>query len=301
MLLTVTFEIGISGHYAQIVHGIFMLKGNWIIFFCVSFAACGGGGSGVSAPVDSPVIEVTPSIKGFQVTWSSVQAATSYNLYSASDPALTPDNWAAMTDTSMQIDATTPFTKTVDNLFEEYFIVATAVNDGGESPASNKVSFFPRYEITGVSNQYVRDHATGLEWHRCSNGQNWNDTQNRCDGEVKRQSATNNSSDAPSGWRLPSVNEAMSIAYCDSRDPKVFPGTAANPACRFSSAPVVVTSVFTDISIASAYQTRELFTPTYDSQPYVRTVTYRDGRHGVSAPYNHPDVRIAALWVRDFK
>lgn len=264
--------------------------------------ACGGGGGGVSAPVDSPLIEVTSSVNGFQVTWSSVQTATSYNLYSASDPELTPDNWAAMTDTSMHIDATSPFTKIVDNLFEEYFIVATAVNDGGESPASNKVSFFPRYEITGVSNQYVRDHATGLEWHRCSNGQDWNNTQNRCDGEVKRQSATNNSSDAPSGWRLPSVNEAMSIAYCDSRDPKVFPGTTgSSPACRFSSAPVVVTSVFTDISIVSAYQTSDLFTPTYDSQPYVKTIAYKEGGYGISVPYNNPGVSIAALWVRDFE
>ena len=79
--------------------------------------------------------------------------------------------------------------------------------------------------FTEVAPGVVKDSRTGLEWMRCSLGQQWSATANTCTGEVKKynwQGAQDiakkfNSMGGYGGkadWRVPTVRELQSIRYC---------------------------------------------------------------------------------------
>jgi hypothetical protein len=71
----------------------------------------------------------------------------------------------------------------------------------------------------------VKDTRTGLEWMRCSLGQEWSNSNKTCVGEIKKfnwqgaqdAAARQNSSGGiagRAGWRVPNVRELQSIRYC---------------------------------------------------------------------------------------
>ena len=71
----------------------------------------------------------------------------------------------------------------------------------------------------------IKDTRTGLEWMRCSLGQEWKESTKTCTGEVKKFSwqgaqdaATKQNSTGGfagrTGWRVPSVHELQGIRYC---------------------------------------------------------------------------------------
>ena len=79
--------------------------------------------------------------------------------------------------------------------------------------------------FTEVAPGVVKDSRTGLEWMRCSLGQQWSVTANTCTGEVKKfnwQGAQDiakkfNSMGGNGGkadWRVPTIRELQSIRYC---------------------------------------------------------------------------------------
>lgn len=267
----------------------------------------GGGGGSNDAPAaptapNSPTIEASASAKKYMVTWAEVEGATSYNVYSSSEPDQDPKNYAAYDNPHMTANAKSPLEHTVSKLNEEYFVVATSFNGPSESPASNRARVFPRYEISGPNNEYIRDYATNLEWQRCSRGQSWNGTTKFCDGEATRDRMANNGAAAPNGWKVPTLAEAQSLVYCDSRTPAAFPpytDSASNQKCQDSySSPTVVNHVFPNTGTDSNYQTSTLY---YSGSTLVaRTISYIDGSYCCGVPYNHPDVRIAVRYVRSF-
>lgn len=110
---------------------------------------CGGGGgggfanpvapSGPSAPA-APVIAAAASSQANTntITWNPVIGATSYNLYWATSAA------SATASAGAQITkVTSPYTHSVPTGGTTYYYVATAVNGGGESGASNVASATP--------------------------------------------------------------------------------------------------------------------------------------------------------------
>ena len=77
-----------------------------------------------------------------------------------------------------------------------------------------------RYEPIGTEGSVIRDTVTGLEWQRCSVGQMWNPTTNRCDDDPNTY-AWNDALGltAPGGFRLPTINELRTLVYCSTGDP----------------------------------------------------------------------------------
>ena len=100
-----------------------------------------------------------------------------------------------------------------------------------------------RYQIRGSRGEVVRDVVTGLEWQRCSFGQNWNgDT---CVGEAVKLnwSAAQTAGDQSQGWRLPAREELFTLVYCSSgmcREPWM----QNVPCCSESDSPTIVAAAF---------------------------------------------------------
>ena len=79
--------------------------------------------------------------------------------------------------------------------------------------------------FTVVATGVVKDSRTGLEWMRCSLGQEWSVKSNTCTGAVKEfnwQGALDTSKKlnatggyaGKSDWRVPTLRELQSIRYC---------------------------------------------------------------------------------------
>ncbi len=88
-------------------------------------------------------------------------------------------------------------------------------------------------------NGTVSDHATGLMWKKCSEGQTWHKTDNNCQGQaagITWDDALNQAEILNAGrgfagfndWRLPTVKELSTLVEYDRPTPidlKVFPAT----------------------------------------------------------------------------
>ena len=99
-------------------------------------------------------------------------------------------------------------------------MAATCLLQASPHALADDAAFF-----TEVAPGVVKDSRTGLEWMRCSLGQQWSATANTCTGEVKNykwQGAQDiakkfNSMGGNGGkadWRVPTVRELQSIRYC---------------------------------------------------------------------------------------
>ena len=79
--------------------------------------------------------------------------------------------------------------------------------------------------FTGTAPGVVKDTRTGLEWMRCSLGQDWDVTANTCVGSVNKysyQAALNIAQDINNArgyakytdWRVPTIRELQSLRFC---------------------------------------------------------------------------------------
>ncbi|WP_200154933.1 DUF1566 domain-containing protein [Chromatium okenii] len=89
-----------------------------------------------------------------------------------------------------------------------------------------------RYLPLGDNGEIIRDVRTGLEWQRCSVGQTWNKTTQKCDGDAAmfdwdtaiKQTATG-------GFRIPTIDELKTLVYCSSGTPVTIGMTADLTPC----------------------------------------------------------------------
>ena len=81
--------------------------------------------------------------------------------------------------------------------------------------------------FTAVAPGVVKDNRTGLQWMRCSLGQNWSESGRTCTGAVKKYTWQGAQAQdiakklnamggygGQTGWRVPTVRELQSIRYC---------------------------------------------------------------------------------------
>ncbi len=72
----------------------------------------------------------------------------------------------------------------------------------------------------GAAGSIILDTVTGLEWQRCSVGQTWDASQQRCKGNANSYRRSDALIQAtPDGFRLPTISELRSLVYCSTGDP----------------------------------------------------------------------------------
>lgn len=119
------------------------------------------------------------------------------------------------------------------------------ISTGGNTCGSD-VLVAERYLVNNCG--VVKDIVTNLEWQRCSVGQKWNAQTKNCDGYITPLNwyqATDLT--AEGGWRLPTVTELRSLAYCSSGDPVYF-GIEDYSHCNGAfTRPTIVVEVFPNV------------------------------------------------------
>ncbi len=109
------------------------------------------------------------------------------------------------------------------SIWERTFCVAIGLALGGLHDLAAQTADAKAFSVLAAG--VVKDTRTGLEWMRCSFGQEWNDSSKTCTGEMKKfnwqgaldAAAKQNSMGGVAGrtgWRVPSVRELQSIRYC---------------------------------------------------------------------------------------
>jgi hypothetical protein len=86
-----------------------------------------------------------------------------------------------------------------------------------------------RYVILESQRDVARDAVTGLEWQRCSLGQDWDGQ--TCTGEAAHYTweEAGQAADAVADWRLPTIDELRTLVYCSSSGPhERFPGNGGS-------------------------------------------------------------------------
>jgi hypothetical protein len=117
----------------------------WLVAFLAGGCSGGSGSNGGgSFPPAAPLgAAVQPGDRSVTVTWDAVSGATSYNVYLAADPSLSPGNYAALTEGARRSGAGSPMQVAGLRPAYGYYFVVTAVGAGGESAPSAKVRAVP--------------------------------------------------------------------------------------------------------------------------------------------------------------
>ena len=147
-----------------------------LLFILSSISACGGGGgednnggddSDTTIPSTPQNLVTVPGIESVQLNWDSVSGATSYKIYwnttgnvSASDSALTSN--------------TNEYQHTNLSTGLEYHYIVTAINDAGESSASNSVSAFPLLDSPKNITTIRSDAVINLSWSDVAAAESYN-------------------------------------------------------------------------------------------------------------------------------
>ncbi|WP_341939657.1 Lcl domain-containing protein [Marinimicrobium sp. C2-29] len=158
------------------------------------------------------------------------------------------------------------------------------VVDVNENQEVNAHFLNDRYEFpaSGV----VLDNETGLEWQRCTYGQEW--TGVTCEGSVEKEGWQNiEDKFFPGGWRLPTKDELASIVYCDSGNPS-FEGDYRGPCHNEYTSPTIA-----DWAFPNTWRTTYWSSSTYGGVPVVRD--FENGKAG----YLEVSTGLAFRLVRD--
>jgi hypothetical protein len=98
------------------------------------------------------------------------------------------------------------------------------------SPSATSRRISDRYRPLGPNGAIIEDTTTGLQWMRCSQGQQW--TGDTCDSDAARrawdeamQIAREFSFADHTDWRLPTKEELRTLVYCSSGQPKTWNDT----------------------------------------------------------------------------
>jgi len=121
------------------------------------------------------------------LTWSPVASAASYNVYYSENPGVTKTNGAVIAGVDM------PFALTGLTNGVKYYVIVTAVNSAGESPASSELSFtFTKFATLSVPQNLaikVGDGVATLTWDLVASATSYNVYYSR-DANVSKTNGT---------------------------------------------------------------------------------------------------------------
>lgn len=132
------------------------------------------------------------------------------------------------------------------HVFPWAMFLPAIMSSGTSSTCGSDVLVADRYLTNNCG--VVKDIVTNLEWQRCSVGQKWNAATKSCDGYTtplnwyQAKDLT-----AEGGWRLPTVTELRTLAYCSSGVPVYF-GIENYSHCDGNfTRPTIVVEVFPNV------------------------------------------------------
>jgi hypothetical protein len=259
----------------------------WGLWLCgVTLVACGGGSSGGNELFAPGGVEVSAQNGEMTLTWDAVTDATAYTVYYASEPGIDPLHYAALNDSGIVENATSPTVITPPDLNEPYWLVVTSLRGERESPPGQEVATIPRYNVPTSAPETVEDLVTGLTWMRCSRGQTYNQSSNTCQGDAISADLADNRAETPSGWSIPSEEELQSIVLCRYTEGAYFEDTIDDGEflCpEGNNTPAVFVGIFPDTSTSSLYQTRTVVSGGLLSPNVYRLISMLNGDSSQSA------------------
>ena len=107
-----------------------------------------------------------------------------------------------------------------------------------------------RYQLLGAQDSIVRDTVTELEWHRCGLGQTWDGSTCVGEAQVFTWEEARQVAERVPDWRLPTIVELKTLAYCSSGRPGYFSngeacgGDALRPTIAQAEFPNTLSSYF---------------------------------------------------------
>ena len=128
--------------------------------------------------------------------------------------------------------------------------------------------------FSAIAPGVIKDSLTGLEWMRCSVGQEWNEKSSTCAGDAKEfkwQEAIDHVKNLNakggyaqrSDWRLPTIRELVSIRHCSSGYDEKYTkflgdgkGSVPRQCASNKKSPTVVHSVFPATAATSYWADR---------------------------------------------
>ena len=127
--------------------------------------------------------------------------------------------------------------------------------------------------FSAIAPGVIKDSLTGLEWMRCSVGQEWNEKRSTCAGDAKEfkwQEAIDHVKNLNakggyahrSGWRLPTIRELVSIRHCSSGYDEISrglgdgKGSVPRQCASNKKRPTIVHSVFPETAATSYWADR---------------------------------------------
>lgn len=125
----------------------------------------------VPAPaVPEEVVAVSGDTQAF-ITWPRIETAESYSLYIASEEGVTPQSYASLADGVHADNIVSPhIIRDLDNS-KTYYAVLTSKNAGGESTASNVITFTPESGVPAPDAPKLKSASPGsnrvkLSWDK---------------------------------------------------------------------------------------------------------------------------------------
>lgn len=196
-------------------------------------------------------LAVTPGDGYVDLSWNAIPGATQYQVYKGvSVDGNGPGGLLSHATTA----GTTLRVSGLDNGVRYGFGV-TAFANGVAVAQSDVVTATPqgaggeliagRYlPIEGGS--VIRDTVNKLEWQRCSVGQTWNGTTQRCDGTAATYTLNQAIQlTAAGGFRIPTSVELKTLVYCSSGQPQLFGPLDDDVSCSGNySRPTVAQAAF---------------------------------------------------------
>lgn len=155
----------------------------------------------------------------------------------------------------------------------------------------------------------VKDNRTGLQWMRCSLGQDWDETSKSCNGSVR----TFNHEDAlaiakklnqvggyagKTNWRLPTVRELQSLRFCSNgfSAEQVYPPDGKGSVPRLCKSghtqPTIATTIFPDMESGKLWYWTSSARPETMNHPAAWDVIFLNGDVDLNYTYSKYAVRL---------
>ncbi|NUN60104.1 MAG: DUF1566 domain-containing protein [Burkholderiaceae bacterium] len=215
-----------AGTYSVAAHAEVLLPDGKTYFMVDSFTVAVQD----AIPVPTLTLTATPGDGYVDLSWNAIAGATSYMVHMTASvvgpegpPSIGTTSATSYRVNGLQNGALHRFTVRAFRGAEVMVGsgLASATPQGPAVPPVGELIAGRYLPIEGGA--VIRDTVNGLEWLRCSVGQTWNGTTQRCDGTA----ATYNWDQATQltavgGFRIPTIAELKTLVYCSSGQPKLF-------------------------------------------------------------------------------